>query len=153
MANISWNSAEREKVRLLAGIESEELDNSKLDILLNMSVDWFEQQTGLTYTLNSVTAYDNSIVYYTCYLASLVQNGVGIESISLGDVEVSYNNAEFQHFEDLALEMLLFKLGLSIKRTTYNASPFLGQVNWNKNVTGVDSTKDMYPRPRGTGGD
>ena len=41
MANISWNSAEREKVRLLAGIESEELDNSKLDILLNMSVDWF----------------------------------------------------------------------------------------------------------------
>jgi hypothetical protein len=51
MANISWNSAERDKVRLLAGIESEELDNSKLDILLNMSVDWFEQQTGLTYTL------------------------------------------------------------------------------------------------------
>ena len=114
-----------------------------------MSVDWFEQQTGLTYTLNSVTAYDNSIVYYTCYLASLVQNGVGIESISLGDVEVSYNNAEFQHFEDLALEMLLFKLGLSIKRTTYNASPFLGQVNWNKNVTGADSTKNIRKVPRG----
>ena len=114
-----------------------------------MSVDWFEQQTGLTYTLNSVTAYDNSVVYYTCYLASLVQNGVGIDSISLGDVQVSYNNAEFQHFEDLALEMLLFKLGLSIKRTSYNASPWLGQVNWNKNVTGVDSTKNIRKVPRG----
>ena len=149
MADISWNSSERDKVRLLAGIESEELDNAKLDILLNMSVDWFEQQTGLTYTLGGVTAYDNSVVYYTCYLASLVQNGVGIDSISLGDVQVSYNNAEFQHFEDLAIEMLLFKLGMSIKKTTYNASPWLGQVNWNKNVTGVDSTKSIRKVPRG----
>ncbi len=51
MANISWNSTERDKVRLLAGIESEELDNSKLDILLNMSVDWFDQKTSPTFTL------------------------------------------------------------------------------------------------------
>tara|TARA_R110002051_G_C8726477_1_gene497395 strand:- start:1664 stop:2125 length:462 start_codon:yes stop_codon:yes gene_type:complete len=149
MASITWNSTERDKVRLLAGIETEELDNSKLDILLNMSVDWFEQQTGLTYTLGGVTAYDNAVVYYTCYLASLVQNGVGIDSISLGDVKVSYNNAEFQHFEDLALEMLLFKLGLSIQKTTYNASPYLGQVNWNKNITGADSTKNIRKVPRG----
>jgi len=149
MASITWTPAQRDKVRLLAGIESENLDNSKLDILLNMSVDWFEMQTNLTYTLGGVTAYDNAVVYYTCYLASLVQNGVGIDSIRLGDVEVSYNNAEFQHFEDLAIEMLLFKLGLSIKRTTYNAAPYLGQVNWNKNVTGADSTKNIRKVPRG----
>ena len=41
------------------------------------------------------------------------------------------------------------KLGLSIKRTTYNASPWLGNVNWKKNVSGVDATKMMYPRVRG----
>ena len=45
--------------------------------------------------------------------------------------------------------MLLFKLGLSIKTTTYNASPWLGKVNWNKNITGVDSTKDFRKKPRG----
>ena len=37
MASISWTTTERDKVRLLAGIESEELDNPKLDILLNKS--------------------------------------------------------------------------------------------------------------------
>ena len=149
MADISWNDATRAKVRLLAGIESENLDNSKLDILLNLSVDWFEQQTGETFTLGSVAAYDNSVVYYTCYLASLAQNGVGIKSLQLGDVEVDYDASEFQYFVDLALEMLLFKLGLSIKRTTYNANPYLGNVNWNRNVTGIDGTENIRKKPRG----
>ena len=149
MASISWTSTERDKVRLLAGIESEELDNSKLDILLNLAVDWFEQQTGETYVLGNTTAYDNSVVYYTCYLASMVENGVGIDRIRMGDVEVYYENEQFKYFEDLALEMLLFKLGLSIKRTTYNASPYLGNVNSNKNVRGDDSTKDIRPVPKG----
>jgi len=149
MADITWNTATREKVRLLAGIESENLDNAKLDILLNMSVDWFEQQTNDTYTLGSVAAYDNSVVYYTCYLACLAQNGVGIKSLQLGDVEVDYDASEFQYFVDLALEMLLFKLGLSIKRTTYNANPYLGNVNWNRNVTGVDATENIRKKPRG----
>ena len=45
--------------------------------------------------------------------------------------------------------MLAMKLGLSIKRTSYNAAPFLGQVNWDKNVKGIDATKDMYPPVRG----
>ena len=26
------------------------------------------------------------------------------------------------------------------------------EVNWNENVTGVNATKEMYPRPRGTRG-
>jgi hypothetical protein len=149
MASISWTSAERDKVRLLAGIESEELDNSKLDILLNLSVDWFEQQTGETFVLGQTAAYDNSIVYYTCYLASMVENGVGIDRIRMGDVEIYYENEQFKYFEDLAIEMLLFKLGMSIKTTTYNASPYLGNVNWNKNVGGDDSTKDIRPVPKG----
>ena len=55
MASISWTSTERDKVRLLAGIESEELDNSKLDILLNLSVDWFEQQTGITFGIGNAS--------------------------------------------------------------------------------------------------
>ena len=67
----------------------------------------------------------------------------------MGDVQVYYDNKQFQYFVDLALEMLLFKLGLSIKTTTYNASPWLGKVNWNKNITGVDSTKDFRKKPRG----
>jgi hypothetical protein len=41
------------------------------------------------------------------------------------------------------------KSALSIKRTEYNAAPFLGKVNWLKNVKGIDATKDMYPRVKG----
>jgi len=41
------------------------------------------------------------------------------------------------------------KLGISIKKTTYNADPYLGRVNWDKNVTGVDSTLDFRKKPRG----
>jgi len=149
MAYPSWTKAERDKVRLLAGIESENLDNTKIDILLNLAVDWFAEQTGLTFALGTVPAYDNAVTYYTCYLASIVQNGVGVEHIGLGDVTVDFDNSQFEYFKDLALEMLLFKLGLSIKTTTYNAAPFLGEVNWDKNVTGVDSTKNIRKVPRG----
>jgi hypothetical protein len=62
---------------------------------------------------------------------------------------VDFDNSQFEYFKDLALEMLLFKLGLSIKTTTYNAAPFLGEVNWLKNVSGVDSTKNIRKVPRG----
>ena len=41
------------------------------------------------------------------------------------------------------------KNALSIKTTNFNADPYLGNVNWDKNVTGVDATKDMYPSVRG----
>lgn len=149
MAYPSWTTTEHDKVRLLAGIESEELDNSKINILLNMSVDWFAEQTGITFSLGSVPAYDNAVVYYSCYLASIAQNGVGVDSIRLGDVSVDYDNSQFEYFKELATEMLLFKLGLSIQRTTYNADPYLGTVNWDKNVTGVDSTKNIRKKPRG----
>ena len=117
MASITFNAAFRNKVRLLAGISSEELDNENIDILGNMSVDWFQAESSLTYTL--------------------------------GGDEVYYDTKEYRYFIDLALEMLRFKLGVSIKTTTYNADPHLGTVNWNKNVTGEDSTKNIRKRPRG----
>ena len=149
MAYPTWTAAFRNKVRLLAGISSEELDDTNLDILADMSVDWFDVQTGLVYTLGGDTAYDQAIVYYTCYLGSIVESGMGISQIRLADVDVKYNNAEFANFVDLALELLAMKLGISIKKTTYNADPYLGRVNWDKNVTGVDSTLDFRKKPRG----
>ena len=149
MADITWTATFRNKVRLLSGISSEELDNTNLDILGNMAVDWFQAETGLTYTLGGNNSYDQSIVYYTCFLASVVENGLGIDRIKLADVEVYYNSEEFRYFIDLALEMIRFQLGVSIKRTTYNADPHLGNVNWNKNVTGEDSTKNIRKKPRG----
>ena len=41
----------RDRIRLLAGIEQEELDNDTLDILISISTEWFTEQTGLTYEL------------------------------------------------------------------------------------------------------
>ena len=149
MAYPTWTAAFRNKVRLLAGISSEELDDTNLDILADMSVDWFDVQTGLTYSFGSDASYDLAVVYYTCYLGSIVESGMGISQIKLADVDVKYNNAEFANFVELALELLSMKLGISIKKTTYNADPYLGRVNWDKNVTGVDSTLDFRKKPRG----
>jgi len=150
--SISWNATFRNRVRLLAGIEQEELDNDTLDILANISAEWFAENTGNTFTLNSNNTYDNAVMYYTCYLSSMAQNGVGIERIQVGDLAVYYENDQYIHFKELAEQQLIMKLGLSIKTTTYNANPWTGNVNWMKNVKGVDATETMYPRPRNTGG-
>ena len=106
MADITWTATFRNKVRLLSGISSEELDNANLDILGNMAVDWFQAETGLTYTLGGNNSYDQAVVYYTCFLGSVVENGLGIDRIKLADVEVYYNSEEFRYFIDLALEMI-----------------------------------------------
>ena len=150
--SISWNATFRNRVRLLAGIEQEELDNDTLDILANIAAEWFNENTGTTFSLNSDNTYDNAVMYYTCYLSSMAQNGVGIERIQVGDLAVYYENDQYIHFKELAEQQLIMKLGLSIKTTTYNANPWTGDVNWMKNVKGVDSTETMYPRPRNTGG-
>ena len=147
----------RTRVRLMAGIEQEELDNETLDILISISADWFKEQIGITYDtsdpMDNDAAYDNAVMYYSCYLASIAQNGMGIERIQVGDLAVYYEGDQFIHFKELADQQLIMKQSLSIKTTDYNAAPYLGRVNWDKNVTGVDSTKTMYPRPRGTGGE
>ena len=149
METFTWTEQFRNRVRLLAGIEQEELDNDTLDILANISAEWFQDNTGLTYTINSSNAYDMSVIYYTCYLGCLAQNGVRIDRITVGDLQVYYDTSDYEIYQTLANQMLLMKLGLSIKRTTYNAAPYLGKVNWDKNVTGVGATKTMYPPVRG----
>ena len=149
METFTWDTQFRNRVRLLAGIDAEELDNDTLDILANISAEWFQENTGLTYTLDSDNSYDMAVVYYTCYLGCLAQNGVGIDRITVGDLQVYYDTSEYEVYSTLANQMLTMKLGLSIKRTSYNAAPFLGQVNWDKNVKGIDATKDMYPPVRG----
>jgi len=147
--SVSWNATFRNRVRLLAGIEQEELDNATMDILANISAEWFFENVGSAFVLNDDNTYDNAVMYYTCYLSCLANNGVGIERIQVGDLSVYYENAAYEVWETLAQQALTMKLGLSIKRTTYNASPWLGNVNWKKNVSGVDATKMMYPRVRG----
>jgi len=151
--SVSWNPTFRNRVRLLAGIEQEELDNATLDILANIAAEWFYEQIGSAFVLNDNNTYDNAVMYYTCYLACIAQNGMGIERIQVGDLAVYYEDEAFIHFKELADQSLIMKQSLSIKRTEYNAAPYRSLVNWNKNVTGVDSTKEMYPRPRGVGGE
>ncbi len=143
----------RTRVRLMAGIEQVELDNETLDLLISVASDWFKSQIGTTYTVGADSAYDNAVMYYSCYLSSIGQNGMGIERIQVGDLAVYYEGDQFIHFKELAEQELVMKQSLSIKTTTYNADPWLGDVNWNKNVTGVDATKQMYPVPKGTRGD
>ena len=137
----------------MAGIEQVELDNETLDLLISVASDWFKSQIGTTYTVGADSAYDNAVMYYSCYLSSIAQNGMGIERIQVGDLAVYYEGDQFIHFKELAEQELVMKQSLSIKTTTYNADPWLGDVNWNKNVTGVDATKQMYPVPKGTRGD
>ena len=143
----------RTRVRLMAGIEQVELDNETLELLISVASDWFKSQIGTTYTVGADSAYDNAVMYYSCYLSSIAQNGMGIERIQVGDLAVYYEGDQFIHFKELAEQELVMKQSLSIKTTTYNADPWLGNVNWNKNVTGVDATKQMYPVPKGTRGD
>ena len=147
--NITWNKTIRNRTRLLAGVSAEEFDLDTVDSMLDVSAEWFEENTGLSYTLNENNTYDNAIMYYACYLLSMVQNGVGVERIQIGDTSVYYDNTDYIHFKELAEQQLIMKMGLSIKKTTYNANPYTGRVNWDKNVKGIDSTKTMYPKPRG----
>ncbi len=146
----------RTRIRLFAGIEQEELDDDTLDILISVSADWFKEQIGSVYDttdpMDNDASYDNAVMYYSCYLACIAQNGLGIERIQVGDLAVYYEDDQFIHFKELAEQQLIMKQSLSIKRTGYNADPWLGKVNWNENVTVVNATKEMYPRPRGTRG-
>jgi len=147
--SVSWNATFRDRVRLLAGIEQEELDNTTMDILANIAAEWFAENVGSAFVLNDNNTYDNAVMFYTCYLSCLAQNGVGVDRIAIGDLQIYYDTKDYDIWETLANQSLVMKIGLSIKRTTYNAAPFLGTVNWLKNVKGIDGTKDMYPRVKG----
>ena len=147
--DIAWTTTFQNRVRLLAGIESEEMDNATMDILANIAAEWFAENAGTAFVLGEDNTYDNAVMYYTCYLAYLAQNGLGIDRIQVGDLAVYYEGDAYTKFEEMANQYLLMKLGLSIKTTTYNADPNIGNVDWKKNVRGDDATKVMYPRPRG----
>ena len=153
MVDVTWNAGFRNRVRLLAGIEQEELDNDSLDLLMDISAEWYYEQIGTAFSLDSNDTDNNAVMYYSCYLACIAQNGMGIERIQVGDLAVYYEGDAFIHFKELAEQQLVMKNSLSIKTTEYNANPWTGKVNWKKNVDGVDSTKDMYRVPLGTRGD
>ena len=141
----------RTRIRFLSGIKSEEVSDDDLDIAISIAVEWFTEQTGLTYsTTTSDAAYDNAVMYYSCYLASIAQNGMGIEQIRIGDIFVQYVDEEpYQKYLELANEAIIAKQALSIKTSTYNASSSLGDVNWKKNIDGSSSTENVRQKPRG----
>ena len=141
----------RSRIRFLSGIQSEEISDNDLDIAISIAIEWFTEQTGLTYsTSTSDAAYDNAVMYYTCYLASIAQNGLGIEQLRIGDVFVQYVDEEpYAKFLEMANDAILGKQGLSIQTTTYNADASQGDVDWKKNIDGSDSTLNIRQKPRG----
>ena len=59
------------RVRILTGIESTEIDDTDLSELITMASEWFETQSGLTYTVNTEDAYDNAVVFYNILTTNL----------------------------------------------------------------------------------
>ena len=137
------------RVRLLTGIQATEIDDSDLSILMTMAIEWLEEQESATYTVNTNDLQDQAVTYYTCYLASMAQNGVGIENLKIGEIFISYGDDDpYAKYLDMANDALLQKNALSIKMTEYNADPDMGDVNWKKNIDGSDSTLNIRQRPR-----
>ena len=141
----------RSRIRFLTGIETEEVSNDDLDIAISIAIEWFTEQTGLAYsTSTSDAAYDNAVMYYSCYLASIAQNGMGIEQLRIGDIFVQYVDEEpYQKYLELANEAIVAKQALSIKTSTYNANSSTGDIDWKKNIDGSDSTLNVRQKPRG----
>jgi len=140
------------RTRILTGIEATEIDDSNMSELISMAIEWFEVQSGLTYTVNTDDAYDNSVIFYTSYLASIAQNGMGIENLKIGDIFISYNDDEpYLKFKEMAMDALNSKITTSIKTTTYNADSASGDVNWKKNIDGSSGTLNVRHKPRNIG--
>ena len=141
-----------DRIRLLAGVEAEEMSDTDVLVFITMAKEWFEEQVGSAFAyVDEINAYNNSIVYYACYLVSIAQNGLGVESMRLGDFFIEYDTKKgYIEFENKAKGELMSKLGLSIKTGTYNADPHVGNVDWKKNIDGSDSTLTMKPTPANT---
>ena len=140
------------RIRLLAGIEAEEMSDSDVLVFITMAKEWFGVQVGSAFDYaDGIDAYNNAVVYYACYLASIAQNGLGVESMKLGDFFIEYDTDKgYIEFENKARNELMAQLGLSIKRSTYNADSSMGDVDWKKNIDGSDSTLNMKPNPANT---
>ena len=138
-----------DRVRLLTVIQATEIDDSDLSVLMTMAIEWLEEQESATYAVNTNDLQDQAVTYYTCYLASLAQNGVGIENLKIGEIFISYGDDDpYGKYLDMANDALLQKNALSIKMTDYNADSDMGDVNWKKNIDGSDSTLNIRQRPR-----
>ena len=141
----------RSRIRFLTGIQSEEVSDDDLDIAISIAIEWFTEQTGLAYsTTTSDAAYDNAVMYYSCYLASIAQNGMGIEQLRIGDIFVQYVDEEpYTKWLEMANAAIIEKQAMSIKTSTYNADPSKGDIDWKKNIDGSDSTLNVKQNPRG----
>ena len=140
------------RVRILIGIESTEIDDTDLSELITMASEWFETQSGLTYTVNTEDAYDNAVVFYASYLGSIAQNGMGVENLKIGDIFIQYTDDEpYIKFLKMAQDALNSQIATSVKRTTYNADASKGNVDWKKNIDGSSSTLNVRQSPRNIG--
>ena len=142
----------RKRIRFMSGIQAEEIDDTDLDLVISIATEWFIEQTGIAYVVATPmdAAYDNAVMYYSCYLASIAQNGMGIEQLRIGDIFISYVDEEpYQKFLELANEAIIAKQALSIKTSTYNADSAKGNIDWKKNIDGSDSTLNVKQNPRG----
>ena len=140
------------RVRILTGIESTEIDDTDLSELITMASEWFETQSGLTYTVNTEDAYDNAVVFYASYLGSIAQNGMGVENLKIGDIFIQYTDDEpYIKFLKMAQDALNSQIATSVKRTTYNADATKGSVDWKKNIDGSSSTLNVRQKPRNIG--
>jgi len=140
------------RIRLLAGVEAEEMSDADVLVFITMAKEWFGVQVGSAFDYaDGIDAYNNAVVYYACYLVSIAQNGLGVESMRLGDFFIEYDTKKgYIEFENKARSELMAQLGLSIKTGTYNADPHTGDVDWKKNIDGSDSTLTMKPTPANT---
>jgi len=126
----------RKRIRFMSGIQAEEIDDTDLDLVISIATEWFTEQTGIAYIVATPmdAAYDNAVMYYSCYLASIAQNGMGIEQLRIGDIFISYVDEEpYQKFLELANEAIIAKQALSIQTSTYVADSS-GAVDWKKNI-------------------
>ena len=142
----------RARIRLLAGVEAEEMSNADVLVFITMAKEWFGVQVGSAFDYaDGIDAYNNAVVYYACYLVSIAQNGLGVESMRLGDFFIEYDTKKgYIEFENKAKAEIMAKLGLSIRTGTYNADPHVGDVDWKKNIDGSDATLTMKPTPANT---
>ena len=140
------------RVRILTGIESTEIDDTNLSELISMAIEWFETQTGETYTVNTQDAFDNAIVFNSSYLGSIAQNGMGVENLKIGDIFIQYTDDEpYIKFLKMAQDALNSQIATSVKRTTYNADATKGSVDWKKNIDGSSNTLNVRQSPRNIG--
>ena len=137
------------RVRLLTGIEATEVADTDLSVLMTMAIEWVEEQEGTSFTVNTNDLVDQAVCYYSAYFMSIAQNGMGVEDMKIGDIFMSYTKEDpYGKFMDLANEALLQKNALSIKTSTYNADPTLGDIDWKKNIDGSGSTLNVRQKPR-----